>query len=294
MRKKTINLIIGFLIGIFIAILSTISLLFYYKNKINLLVNNYEKQINQLENPKTAEVFQLVNDIIAGQEIKINDLKKVNIPLQFISNNMILNENDIKNKLYYSKFNLNKGDILNSYFIYSKDEIPVDLRKFEVSGIVMPVGMKLGDYIDIRISFNSGLDFSILTKKQVKEILTIGENEEKIEYYVFHLNTEEILRFQSALVDAYINEGTFLYSTIYIDPNKQEAAKITYPVNKYVQELISNDPNIVNKAKEAVDEKKREILNNSLNNSKNRKNIINQNRKIVKKENIIKLGEDYE
>ena len=52
----------------------------------------------------------------------------------------------------------------------------------------------------------------------------------------------------SAIVDASLVEGTVLYAVPYIAPDIQDEAIQTYPSNPEVQKLISENPNIVNKA----------------------------------------------
>ncbi len=58
---------------------------------------------------------------------------------------------------------------------------------------------------------------------------------------------EEVLRMSSALVDAILTETAQLYMVKYPPdpPNKQEAAKISYPVNRSVLSVLEQNPNLL-------------------------------------------------
>ncbi len=62
-----------------------------------------------------------------------------------------------------------------------------------------------------------------------------------------YLNEKEIIRMGSAVVDAYLNSAE-LYAIEYVDPFIQEAAKVTYPENANVLELIKSNASIMDAA----------------------------------------------
>jgi hypothetical protein len=61
-------------------------------------------------------------------------------------------------------------------------------------------------------------------------------------------NEEEILRFSSAIVDAYTTTGAYIYTTKYIAVDAQEDATPNYPVRAETLELIQSDPNVLTTA----------------------------------------------
>ena len=58
----------------------------------------------------------------------------------------------------------------------------------------------------------------------------------------------EILTMNSAIVDAYLVEGSQLRATVYTNPLMQEASEQTYPVNEEVLTNIIYNPNILTEA----------------------------------------------
>ena len=71
----------------------------------------------------------------------------------------------------------------------------------------------------------------------------------------------------SAIVDAYLYSGAYLYSTKYIESTLQEASIVNYQPSLASQELIQNNPNIVEVAATALSKTLRKELENRLANS---------------------------
>ncbi|MNE94882.1 hypothetical protein D3C80_1928990 [compost metagenome] len=64
-------------------------------------------------------------------------------------------------------------------------------------------------------------------------------------------------------MDAYLHKAT-IYALLYVDPYLQSKAIATYPVNQAVLDLIKRDPNIVNKAEQALQISSRSSLESGL------------------------------
>ena len=74
-----------------------------------------------------------------------------------------------------------------------------------------------------------------------------------------NVSEEEILTLSSAIVDAYRIIGSKLYVTKYTEAGMQKAATPTYVVTSETAALLNSDPNILNKAKEALRDRYRNI-----------------------------------
>lgn len=263
MRKRTYSLILGIGIGLIIAVVSSLTVYYFFGVKnVEEIRAQYDSLTNSYMEENMIDAYILQAPMLMDQDMSEAQLKAVKLPAQYGFTTVVNSIDDLSD--YIATVNISKGAILQKEMMTSKTEIPNDLREFELQGLQIPVNMKVGDYVDIRVSFPSGLDFLVLSKKKVKEILTLGSEENPVEFCIFNLNTDEILRLKSAVVDAYINEGTILYSTIYVAPDRQKAAEVTYPVNDNVRKIIEDEPNIVSKAMRALDVNKRRILDESL------------------------------
>lgn len=121
-----------------------------------------------------------------------------------------------------------------------------DTRDYEISVANLTTDQKENDVVDIRVIFPNGEDYVILSKKQITNLY--------LENCVFtsQLNEEEILRFASAIVDAYMTTGARIYTTRYVEENIQETSTPNYPVRETTIALINSDPNVVTKATETL------------------------------------------
>ena len=111
----------------------------------------------------------------------------------------------------------------------------------------MPSQLETGEYIDVRLSLPSGLDYIVISKKQV-EIPEINGTYSDDTVWL-NLTEDEILAMNNAIVDAYRILGSKLYINIYVEAGSQDAATPTYVPSGEVANLIDNNPNIVDTAK---------------------------------------------
>lgn len=123
-----------------------------------------------------------------------------------------------------------------------------------------------------------------MNKKSLKGIQIDSQN------CFLWLNEEEILRMSSAIVDAYLYSGARIYTTKYIEPNVQEASKVTYEPSVSTLLLIEKDPNIVNTAANSLSKQVRKAMENRLAQSMNTKVEeidweLSPNRILAKEEN---------
>lgn len=263
MRKRTYSLILGIGIGLIIAVISSLSVYYFFGvRNVQEIRAQYEDMTSAYLDENMVDAYILENDMLMDQNMNMAKLSKVKLPAKYAFSTVVSSVDDLDD--YIATVNISKGAILQKEMITSKSEIPNDLREFELQGLQIPLSMQVGDYVDVRVSFPSGLDFLVLSKKKVRDVLKVGSEDNMTEFCIFYLDTDEILRLKSAIVDAYINEGTILYSTIYVAPDKQKAAQVTYPVNDNVRKAIEDDPNIVSKAMRALDANKRRLLDESL------------------------------
>ncbi len=152
--------------------------------------------------------------------------------------------------------------------LYDEESYPDDLRLMEYTVINIPQKLAPAHYVDIRIMFPNGLDYIVLSKKQVTDLQAATENQKGILW--FHVGEEEILRMASAIVDASIVEGARLYAVPYVAPDIQTEAIQNYPSNSEVQNLILQNPNILEKAVTELEARNRTIFEDQINQDKQR------------------------
>jgi hypothetical protein len=141
----------------------------------------------------------------------------------------------------------------------SKSIIEKDLREEEFNLFYLSSNLIENDYVDIRIIYPNGEDYSVLAKKQLKNLSLENGN------CFLWLNIEELLRISGAIVDSYLHPGSKLYTVKYIEPAIQEATVVTYSPPTEVIDLIKRDPNVLQRASETLSIQVREQLDSRLN-----------------------------
>lgn len=139
--------------------------------------------------------------------------------------------------------------------LLAKGKLSDDLRREEYNAFVLPLDLVSGDYVDIRLMLPSGQNYVVASKKEV-DIPNVN-GQDSADTIWLNVTEGEILTISSAIVDAYKIEGSKLYVVKYTDPGIQKAATPTYITTPATLDLIQRDPNIVQRAKNE--------LNNRLN-----------------------------
>lgn len=154
--------------------------------------------------------------------------------------------------------------------IITDENIEGNLRETTYSVITISGNVKNNDTVDIRLVYPNGENYVVLSKKRIMKKdatnddgTTQEQNTINQECY-FWLNEEEILRMSSAIVDAYLYEGTQIYTTEYIEPNLQSESIVNYTPSLAAIDLIKKDPNIVNVASKYLSNIVRKELENRL------------------------------
>ncbi len=262
MRRRTKSFLLGLTTGaIVMSLLLLVAYYFFAYRPFNDTVANYKLLLENYQKPATVDVVKLTKDLRQYDVVTANDFELVKIPLKYASDALFSAEEDLIGLTATS--DLAAGTLLHDNMVYSAEELPKDLRVYQIGNLLTQPYLEVGSSVDVRISFPSGLDYIVLSKKVLIDKRSRSE-EETAEVCVFHLNEDEILRLSSALVDAYLHEGTYLYTTLYVSGSSQMAAEVTYPANAAVKALIDQDPNIVERAIVALEEQKRQQLARSL------------------------------
>lgn len=228
-----------------------------YRTGIAKAEEKYEENLEQLQfdlYSLNRRVLVPINDIPVGTILAKDMFDVVETRLDIPQVNL-LDETDMGK---VCKISLPSGIPVLKMMV--TDEIlPDDLREHEFNMFQLQANLKKGDFIDVRIFFPTGENYIVLSKKQIRDIIP-----EKNLIRLW-LNESEIHNISSAIIDAYIHPGTKIYITTYIIPELQEATIPFYAANEAVLDLMKNDPNIVEKASDALAREARAALERNLN-----------------------------
>ena len=158
---------------------------------------------------------------------------------------------ELNNVPLIAKVTMKKNTLITTELISKGDNtVQKDVRRQEYNMLVLPMDLATGDYIDIRLMLPSGQDYIVVAKKEV-EIPNIGGVDSEDTIWI-NLSEDEILHMSCAIIDAYKINGAKLYVTKYTEAGMQEAATPTYPANENTTALLQSDPNILEKAMNAI------------------------------------------
>ena len=252
-RQRQKNLIMAWLLGVAMSGGVVLIILVFNSFDIDSIIN--KKQEEEVEK---ISIYVASKTIEKGTTIERAHLELVDYDEDLVPKEIVLETGSIIGSKALVK--LSAKTPITSTFLYKKEEIQDDVREREYKMIYLPSKLKEGQYVDIRIGFPTGQDYIIASHKRIED-LNMNENESIV---WLHLNEEELLSMSSAIVDAYIHEGTKIYMTTYLVPELQKKAKVNYPVNEKISDLILNNPNIVYSASIELETRKRQELEKAL------------------------------
>lgn len=240
-RKKRNRMLIMIVVIVLLALI--ICSFFEYSKIQDLKAANTMYQTELSNNQQTVYV---ATDLINAGDIVTDTGENANVEKQTVYTGL-----ESYNYITESEMNTRaKVDIAAGfpvmYNMVTDVVVDNDTRDYEISVANLTTDQKENDVVDIRVIFPNGEDYVILSKKQITNL--------NLENCVFtsQLNEEEILRFASAIVDAYMTTGARIYTTRYVEENIQETSTPNYPVRETTIALINSDPNVVTKATETL------------------------------------------
>lgn len=190
-----------------------------------------------------VDCYTVKSATYAGQEITKEMIIKQSIP-ESLKNDTFANEEDIVG--LFSKVVITPGTPITKDMVM-KERLLDSTREVDITGNRWPIGLKVGDYVDLRLTYPRGEDFIVLSHKRVYNLV-----DQTIKVY---MTEEEQALYQAALVDFYLakNYGADLYLTKYVEPGVQKEASVFYSVPSRISAVLQKDPNIVNTAQVAVE-----------------------------------------
>jgi len=212
-------------------------------------LNNVKQTLNNIG--ELVTVYTVASDMKMGKKIEETDLVPIQVP-STMANNMVKDMTEVVGKHY--KVDVKGGSPL-TYDMVFEDELRDDMRLLDVVLHVVPVGLKVGSYVDVRISLPLGEDFIAMAHKKV-----YGVNGSVLKLAV---SEEDIHAYNSMLVDSVLYPGTSIYAVEYVQAGAQKPADTYYPVSKNVLAVVQKDPNLISAIKSDI-LRRREALEKGL------------------------------
>lgn len=240
-QKKTRNsfmlgmLVMFILMGIVVAVLAY------------MIVTLKEAENDRLARQKNAYIVS--ETISSGNSVDSSMLKATKIDSSAVPTDAV-NLGDITENTI-AKIDISKGTIITSAMITEKENAVTDsLRIQEYNMLKIASQIQTGDFIDVRLRLADGQDYIVVSKRKV-EIPQI-DGSDSLNTIWIKLTEEETIAMSNAIVEAYQMSGSVLYTTKYVEPGMQGEAIPTYVPSAEVVNLITQNPNITQEAKQAM------------------------------------------
>ena len=230
------------------------------------------KTQEQIKKEKNAlkQVYVVSSAIKSGEDVTSDSFKIMTVSSDMIPTDMVdindLTEDAIVNgeltqiPKYVAKIDIQEKCFVTPEMLSEKtDKTTDDLRKQEYNMIELPTQLQSGEYIDIRLRLENGVDCIVVSKKKVEIPAINGIDSENT--ILLKLNEQEISTMSCAIVESYMMSASKLYATRYVEPGNQTAATITYVPNEKVQLTLAANPNIELTAKKALSAKYAAVAN---------------------------------
>lgn len=199
----------------------------YFVTK-KLIFTNYEIRIGELEtqvNSNTHNVFVAASEIKMGEEITMDKLR-VESHLLTQTAGLFLDDSIGTKALV----DIPAGAVMYAAYGSSREDESTS-RMVEYTCMYLSATLKKGDYVDVRIRYQNGEDFALLSKKQIEEISIVTTSCHLV------VNEKELQMMASAIIDA--NEfDAVIYCVKYTAPSVQEATVVTYPARSEILSVL--------------------------------------------------------
>lgn len=188
-----------------------------------------------------TQVYVYRTDTVKGQEITAEMLETATIPSKMLTTDMVTDPNTIIG--LYCKVDYTAGTPITKSVVMEPDitdesKLYHTVREYDVVVNMWPIGLEIGDYVDLRFMMPYGEEYIVLSHMRID-----GMSEATVK---FDMTEVQINLYQSAMVDYYLNseQGAMLYFTKYVEPGVQDPANITYKVSNEIMEAMKKNSNL--------------------------------------------------
>jgi DNA-directed RNA polymerase subunit N (RpoN/RPB10) len=226
-----------------------------YQNIIQDMEEDYEKEIETLKIEKYMKkrMVLMPKKTIQKGVVLTEDLVELKEIHSNLSQDVFASEEDFGKQII---INYEKDMPVFSNTLMD-NEVTDDQRIREISSVLLQSDLKENEVVDCRIRYANGLEFRVLSKKQIKKI-DLANNT-----IWLSLSEKESLLLSSALVDKAYFQGSSFYVSRYIESNIQEEALVNYIPNQEVITLIEEELGLESYYS-SLDQEKRSLLENIL------------------------------
>lgn len=213
----------------------------YYSKRVR------EQTISELTNDDSGfvQAYELKGADKLGKGDAIGNtaiFEKVTRSKNDVPENVITDLSTLKNMV--PRIDLLKNTVITKdMFVDMQEAITDSIKNQDFNWIRIHAFIQKGDYVDIHYKELDGNDTIVASKKKVTNLSG--------NIFSTNISEEERMYIFNATVRAAVTGGE-LYTSIYPDPQNQNAADVTYVLDNKIQAEIDKDPSLINKSTKSL------------------------------------------
>lgn len=147
---------------------------------------------------------------------------------------MITDMNAVKGKIW--KVDISADGPITADMLAKESYGPTDRLQLVIVDAITP-SLEVGDYIDLRMRTPYGVDYVVMSKKRIANIYDSG-----IEVI---MSESELMVYSGLLIDQFMNPGTMVYTSKYLDPTLQKSTYTMYVPPVEILEYMEVNSNMI-------------------------------------------------
>lgn len=204
--------------------------------QLNASISQLQATVNSYGQSVTC--YTVASGVKAGDEITEASITTIQLPGTYVTSDYVTDSSNLIGQ--YFKVAVNPGCPILSNMVMNYP-LSDDTREHDVMLDSWPVGIAVGDYVDIRITMPYGMDYNVIPHVRIEQV---NENTCKM-----NLSELDWHRYKGACMDYALNKGygCTIYAAKYVEPGAQKEAIPYYAVPSNIAKLLQYDPNIMDK-----------------------------------------------
>lgn len=175
------------------------------------------QQIADISREDLVNVVVAKSPLTAGTSTDEATLEFRQWDRKYLSENMITDLALAKDKLL--KIDVSTGSPVTADMLAKEVYGPTDRLQLVIVDALTP-SLEVGDYIDLRMITPYGVNYVVMAKKRISNIYDSG-----VEVV---MSEAELMVYSGLLIDQYMNPGTMVYTSKYLEPTLQKSTYTMY------------------------------------------------------------------
>lgn len=193
--------------------------------------------------------YTVASEVSKGDVIHTEDFVEITVPASSITEDTVIDLGSIDGLLY--KVDICPGTTMTNSLVMD-NAFAETVYEQDMTFNFLPLGLEVGDYVDVEIVFPFGETFTVIPHKRIEQVV-LSANTVKV-----RATAAQQILWESAQKDKdlYGGKGLVLRLSKYVEPGVNDDVVGFYPVRSEMEAVVNLNPNIKD-AKQCVNSRLR-------------------------------------